>query len=163
MTRSNIIIAICAALISGGIDWYSKYNVLYELQLRPGDAMEIIPGILTYVFSWNYGINFGLFASDSPIMRYVLSGLALAISIGLLIWAARRPADWILAMGVGLVIGGALGNAYDRVVYGAVADFLNVTCCGIRNPFAFNIADIAIFLGAIVLLFRGSPERAELA
>ena len=49
------------------------------------------------------------------------------------------------------LIGGALGNVIDRLVYGAVADFLNVTCCGFVNPYAFNVADIAIFVGAIGL------------
>jgi signal peptidase II len=56
----------------------------------------------------------------------------------------------------GLLIGGALGNVVDRVLYGAVADFLNMSCCGIDNPFAFNVADVAIFVGAIgLVLFAG--------
>lgn len=159
----NILTATLIALLAGGIDWFSKFHVLYQLQLRPGDALEVIPGILTYVMSWNHGINFGLFADEGDMMRYGLAGLAIIISVALMIWAARRAPDLILSLGVGLVVGGALGNAYDRIVYGAVADFLNVTCCGIRNPFAFNIADIAIFLGAIILLIRGTPEQAGTA
>ena len=58
------------------------------------------------------------------------------------------------------MIGGALGNAFDRLVYGAVADFLNMSCCGIDNPYAFNIADIAIFAGAIGLAFFNSPKKS---
>jgi signal peptidase II len=57
-------------------------------------------------------------------------------------------------LGAGLVIGGALGNAVDRVLYGAVADFLNMSCCGIHNPYAFNVADIAIFAGAVWIAIR---------
>ena len=56
----------------------------------------------------------------------------------------------------GLLVGGAIGNAVDRVLYGAVADFLNMSCCGIRNPYAFNVADISIFIGAIGLVFFAS-------
>jgi len=61
------------------------------------------------------------------------------------------------------VVGGAIGNAYDRFALGAVTDFLNVTCCGINNPFAFNIADVTIFGGVALLLLqtRGDDARAE--
>jgi signal peptidase II len=62
----------------------------------------------------------------------------------------------------GVLIGGALGNVVDRVVYGAVADFLNMSCCGIENPYAFNVADVAIFAGAIgLVIFSGDrPDRS---
>ena len=63
--------------------------------------------------------------------------------------------DWRGAVLIGLVVGGALGNVMDRILYGAVADFLNMSCCGIRNPYAFNVADIAIFVGAVGLLIFG--------
>ena len=60
---------------------------------------------------------------------------------------------------VGLLIGGALGNVVDRLIYGAVADFLNVTCCGLNNPYAFNVADISVFLGALGLAFWGGAQK----
>jgi signal peptidase II len=64
-----------------------------------------------------------------------------------------------------LLVGGALGNVVDRVIYGAVADFLNMSCCGFTNPYAFNVADISIFAGAIGLaLFSGggsAPKRRK--
>ena len=60
-----------------------------------------------------------------------------------------------------MLIGGALGNVIDRIVYGAVADFLNMSCCGFDNPFAFNVADIAIFIGAFgLILFTGEKKTA---
>jgi signal peptidase II len=61
-----------------------------------------------------------------------------------------------MPLAIGFVTGGALGNALDRVTYGAVADFLNTSCCGIRNPYSFNIADIFIFVGAGLLLLFSS-------
>lgn len=156
----NIVTVLIVSALSWGVDRFSKLHILETLALRPGDAVEMIPGILTFVMTWNYGINFGILASDGSLLKTVLSVLALVVSIVLFIWAARHPRDGIFAFAIGLIIGGALGNGYDRQVYGAVADFLNVTCCGINNPFAFNIADVAIFLGVAILLLRPSDEGA---
>ena len=60
---------------------------------------------------------------------------------------------------IALVIGGALGNAIDRLLYGAVADFINITCCGLRNPYSFNLADVFIFIGLTGLLVFKSEEK----
>ena len=59
------------------------------------------------------------------------------------------------------MIGGAIGNVIDRIVYGAVADFLNMSCCGWENPWSFNVADIAIFIGAVGLVVLTSPSEQE--
>ena len=156
----NIATTLAVSAATWGIDRISKLYVLDVLALRPGDAVEAVPGILTFVMTWNYGINFGILASEGTLSKMALSLLAVVVSIVLLIWAARHPRDGIFAFALGLVVGGALGNGYDRQVYGAVADFLNVTCCGIDNPFAFNIADVTIFIGVAILLLRPSGEGA---
>jgi signal peptidase II len=57
------------------------------------------------------------------------------------------------------LLGGALGNVVDRLIYGAVADFLNMSCCGIDNPYAFNVADIAVFAGAIGLVLAPGAKN----
>ena len=62
--------------------------------------------------------------------------------------------------GAGLLIGGALGNVVDRLLYGAVADFINMSCCCISNPYAFNVADIAIFIGAFGVVLWGGTKKA---
>ncbi len=159
----NLTTALTVAALSFGIDRWSKLHVLETLAMRPGDALEMIPGILTFVMTWNYGINFGIPIPfiDGDASKFILSLLAVVVSIALLVWAMRHPRDVIFAIAVGLIVGGALGNGYDRQVYGAVADFLNVTCCGINNPFAFNIADVTIFLGVIILLIRPSAEDTQ--
>jgi signal peptidase II len=87
----------------------------------------------------------------------VLVALALAIVLALCLWV--RKGGWMQAIGVGGIIGGAIGNVWDRVRWGAVADFINMSCCGLRNPFAFNLADAAIFGGVAVLVFAGSRKR----
>ena len=104
--------------------------------------------------AWNQGINFGLFDFGAA-GRWILVVLALAICFGLLAWVRRG--GWRQALGAGMIVGGALGNVWDRLRWGAVADFINMSCCGIANPFAFNVADAAIFAGAAVLLLWSRP------
>jgi signal peptidase II len=96
------------------------------------------------------------------VMRWVLVAVALAISGWALWWLTRSPQGRPAYIAGGLLVGGALGNVIDRVLHQAVADFLNMSCCGIENPYAFNIADIAIFAGAAgLVLFAadGSGKR----
>ena len=89
----------------------------------------------------------------------ILIAVALVIS-GWVLWWGRSFAGWWGQLLVALIVGGALGNTVDRLRYGAVADFLNMSCCGLRNPFSFNVADIAIFVGALgLVLFSERLER----
>jgi signal peptidase II len=74
------------------------------------------------------------------------------ISAWVVWWMRREVGNWKAELSGGLLVGGALGNVIDRILYGAVADFLNMSCCGIENPYAFNVADIAIFVGALGLV-----------
>ena len=95
-------------------------------------------------------------------MRWVLIAVALTISAWVWLWMRREGAGRWAQISAGFLIGGALGNVIDRIVYGAVADFLNMSCCGIENPYAFNVADVAIFAGAIgLILFTGGDAKAE--
>jgi len=84
----------------------------------------------------------------------VLCGISFVVG-----WAYRQQLGLWARLCAGLLIGGALGNALDRVIHGAVVDFLNMSCCGINNPYAFNVADIFIFAGAIGLAFFGDPKK----
>jgi signal peptidase II len=138
-------------------DQATKLWIVEGLGLAHRLRIEVWPGFVTFIMAWNRGINFGVLASDLPMMRWGLALLSVAISVGVGIWAVRRSERWF-TLGAGLLIGGALGNGVDRVRYGAVADFLNVTCCGVVNPYAFNVADIAIFAGAAVLAFAPTPQ-----
>ncbi|EYD73006.1 signal peptidase II [Limimaricola hongkongensis] len=141
-------------------DQATKYIVVHALGLMERLQIEVIPGILEFRMAWNRGVNFGLFAGFD--MRWALIGLALAISGAVLAWIARDGGGRLALVSAGLLVGGALGNVVDRVLYGAVADFLNVSCCGISNPYAFNIADIAIFVGAVgLVMFGGDKTRPE--
>ncbi len=140
-----------AALVVFLADQLTKFVVLNRLSLPDIGVIEVLPPWVKFTMAWNRGVNFGLFAGESGVTRWILIVLSLAISLWLLIWARKlgSVAGQIFA---GLIIGGALGNVVDRLAYGAVADFLNLACCGFANPYAFNIADIAIFGGAFGLV-----------
>ena len=144
---------VAAAVIA--LDRATKLWVVEGLDLATRGFIPVWDPWLNLAMAWNEGINFGLFDFGAA-GRWVLVALALAICAALIVWV-RRTGGWGPAAGVGLIVGGALGNVWDRLTWGAVADFINMSCCGIRNPFAFNVADAAIFAGAAVLLLWSRP------
>lgn len=148
--------AAAVAAVAFVVDRASKQVVVEALDLKTRGALDVLPGLFSLRMAWNRGVNFGVLASDLQTVRWGLAGLAVAISVALAFWAARRD-ERRFGVGAGLLIGGALGNAWDRVVYGAVADFLNVTCCGFQNPYSFNVADAAIFVGALTVALAPDP------
>lgn len=152
------IAAVTAAVIFV-LDQASKFAIVHGLNLIERGVIDVVPPFLTFRMAWNRGVNFGLFANDAAFMPWLLIAVSLAISLWVWLWVRREnPGRWA-QISAGLLVGGALGNVIDRVLYGAVADFLNMSCCGIENPYAFNVADISIFAGAIgLILFTGGSE-----
>lgn len=137
-------------------DQVSKFLVVHWMDLWSRQVIPVIPGWLKFHMAWNQGINFGLLSGSSEFTRWMLVAVAVAVCIWVFLWARREPDNRVVQLAAGLLIGGAIGNVIDRVAYGAVADFLNVSIPGIRNPWSFNIADIAIFVGAFgLVLFSG--------
>ena len=155
---SNLRRALLVALIVIVIDQITKFLVVEVLDLRRQLFIPVVDPWFNLTMAWNQGINFGLFDFGDG-GRWVLIVLALVIVVGLLVWV-RGTRGWTAALGTGAIVGGALGNVIDRLRYGAVADFLNTSCCGIANPFAFNVADAAIFGGAVLLLLAGRTDPA---
>lgn len=147
------------AVIVLALDQLSKIYVLQSLDLDTVRFIPVLPPYLNFHMAWNRGVNFGLFADDSDAVRWILTALAIVISLWLLRWAYKANSK-LTYIFVGFIVGGALGNALDRVIYGAVADFLNMSCCGINNPYAFNVADIAVFFGAFgLVLFSNKAQN----
>ncbi|MDG1430970.1 MAG: signal peptidase II [Paracoccaceae bacterium] len=147
-----------AALAAFALDQLSKVFVLFGLNLLDVYEIKVLPPFLVFRMAWNTGVNFGLFSGAEA--RWVLIAIALALVVAIYIWLMReKPGRWGAISG-GILIGGALGNVLDRLIYGAVADFLNMSCCGFSNPYSFNIADIAVFVGAAgLILFTGEKKR----
>jgi signal peptidase II len=140
------------------LDQLSKWLVVFYFELDQKLYLNLNNQFINFYMGWNKGINFGLFEGDSTVQAYILTGISIAISIVFFIWL-RNSTSLLIQTLASLVIGGALGNAIDRLLYGAVADFINVTCCGIRNPYSFNLADVFIFIGLIGLLIFKYDEK----
>lgn len=148
-----------AALATFALDQITKLLVVQIGGLASRGTIEVFPPYLVFRMAWNRGINFGLMAGNGDAIKWILVAVAVAISGWVLLWMIReRPGRWSM-ISAGLLIGGAMGNVLDRLIYGAVADFLNMSCCGFENPYSFNVADIAIFAGAFgLILFTGRDK-----
>lgn len=137
-------------------DQASKYVMLHVLNLRQIQSIDVVPPLLRFHYGENRGINFGLFGDAPDLVRWVLVAFSILVVIGVTWWIRRFKGNMLMLVSAGMLIGGALGNVIDRLAYGFVVDFLNMSCCGIDNPFVFNVADIFIFAGAIgLILFEG--------
>lgn len=141
------------------IDQLTKYLVVHAMNLYQRLEIPVLPPYLQFRMAWNEGINFGLLSSSHDLARWLLILLALAISGWIWVWARRERHSRMVQTSAGILIGGALGNVVDRVAYGAVADFLNMGLPGFDNPFSFNVADVAIFAGAVGLVFFAGREK----
>jgi len=146
------------AFVVIALDQLSKLVVVHMMDLKNRDVIMVSDPFLILRMAWNKGINFGFVPFAG---KWVLIGLAIAICAWIIYWMARdKPGKWV-QISAGLVVGGAIGNVIDRVLYGAVADFLNMSCCGFENPYSFNVADIAIFFGAAGLIFLTPNKTVE--
>lgn len=160
-----------AALLTFLADQASKLGVIHLLDLRNRGEIDVIPPLLNFRWAENRGVNFGLLSHSTDVMRWVLVVVALVISGLVIRWVRREGFGRWANISAGLLVGGAIGNVVDRIAYGYVADFLNMSCCGFENPYAFNIADIGIFAGAFGLVLftpkngdktgKGQPQRRK--
>ena len=155
----NIMRALIALALIIAFDQLTKWLVVQQMNLKELKAIDFIP-FLNFRMAWNDGVNFGLLSADSETGRWLLITVTGAISCVLIaasLWS-RRP---LSAIGLGIAAGGAIGNLIDRIAYGAVADFINMSGLGIRNPWSFNVADIAIFIGFGLLLWPTPKQPAD--
>lgn len=143
------------------LDQLSKNAVVFGLDLVNRFHLDVLPPLLTFRYGENRGINFGLLNGGAEVSRWGLVIVSLLVCAVVYVWVRRSHGTRrSMQIAAGLVIGGALGNVVDRVIYGYVLDFLNMSCCGINNPFVFNVADIFIFGGALgLILFEGRSKK----
>jgi signal peptidase II len=145
----GILIAVGVAIL----DQLAKWGIINHFAGQPEIARQIaVTGFFNLVLTMNRGISFGIF-NDPDMGEIILVLVAAVIIAGLLIWL-RRVKSGLLAVAIGFIIGGAVGNALDRVVRGAVVDFLDFHV-GQWHPFAFNLADAAISVGVALLVLDG--------
>lgn len=142
------------AVLAMVIDQLSKALLLYGagfIHFAPGDVIRVTP-FLNLVMVWNRGVSFGLFQMDDATGRFLLLAFSGTVVVLLAFWLARAK-NAALALGIGLVIGGAVGNMIDRIFLGAVADFFHLHAFG-YDWYVFNVADAAIVFGVGVLMFE---------
>ena len=141
------------SLVVIGIDQIVKAVVLATLQ--PYQPHEVIPGWLSWTLAFNTGAAFSFLHDESGWQRWLFSALAIVVCAALVRWLATiARSDWRNALPLSLVIGGALGNLIDRLRLGQVTDFIDVYWGEAHFP-AFNIADSAISVGAVLLIWFG--------
>lgn len=141
------------------LDQASKWWVVEGLNLKERGVIPVLSPFLTFQMAWNDGVNFGLLGGNPGAMRLPLIVLSLGFTVALIAFA-RGASSRVQAIALGVAAGGALGNAIDRMTWGAVADFLNMSCCSIDNPWSFNVADIAIFAGlGVAVLVSGKKAQ----
>ena len=142
------------AAITVGVDQFTKALVLAFVE--PYQAVEWAP-FLSCVLVFNTGISFGLFAGETALLRWVLIGLALAVSVLLTSWLYKEKRLRV-ASALGLILGGAIGNVVDRIFRHAVVDFLDFHIGGWHWP-AFNLADSAITVGVVLYVFTSLRDQ----
>lgn len=145
-SRLGLIVAV-AALVA---DQVHKWWMIEVYRIAEKGKVTVTP-FLDLVLVWNKGISYGLFKQGDGTGQLILAAIAVVASLGLGLWLAQLHAR-LPAISVGLIIGGALGNAIDRVQYGGVADFFSFHVSGFYW-YVFNIADVAIVAGVAGLLY----------
>jgi signal peptidase II len=145
---------IAIAAVVAVIDQFAKWRLVDYFGAHPeaGNHLEVT-GFFNLVLTMNRGISFGMFSHDPRIGEAILIALAAVIVVALLLWLYRIAAPMPM-VAIGMIIGGAVGNALDRVLRGAVVDFLDFHL-GQWHPFAFNLADAAISVGVGLLILDG--------
>ena len=133
------------------LDQATKWAILKNLAEHPFALVDVAAPWLSFGLLKNTGINFGAFSSYPGFIYVATIALAVAATIGLLTWSCKdeKPALKII---FGCIAGGAISNVIDRIIHGGVIDFINVSTPHFQNPFLFNVADIFVVGGALLII-----------
>jgi signal peptidase II len=158
-------VGFAVALATLVLDQAAKLYTLFVFDLPLREPVALAP-FLDLMVVWNRGISYGLFQQHSELGRWLLIVVSMAVSAGLAVWMLRTPSKWLSAS-LGLIVGGAIGNAIDRLAYGAVFDFVHFHLDSF-SWYVFNGADAAIVAGVAGLLYdsfvlekRRAPMQAR--
>jgi signal peptidase II len=165
--RSRHLLLLATVLASFVFDQVTKLGVIHGFRL--GESQAVLPGFFNLTFVTNRGAAFGAFSHSEPLLRVLMLGLLPLLGLLMAGYVFRKlPQQSLkLAVAVALIIGGALGNLVDRVRLGYVVDFLDLRAGHFAYP-AFNVADMTITVGALILAAHlitteASPSVAESA
>lgn len=156
MARPHALPWLWLSLLVVALDQWTKHLVLGALEHL--QRVEVIPGFLNWTLAFNTGAAFSFLADESGWQRWLFTVLAIGVSAVLVVWLGRtRRGDWRTALPLALIVGGAVGNLIDRLRFGHVTDFVQVYHGDWYFP-AFNVADSAISVGAVLLIAFGLFE-----
>ena len=148
------------AIFTVALDQLHKYWMLAVYEIQSRGRVPITP-FLDLVYVKNTGISYGLFLQESRQGQWLLAGFAGLALLAMACWLARGVSNRLVAVSLGLVMGGAAGNAIDRVALGGVADFFSLHAFGFYW-YVFNLADVAIVAGVVGLLYDSFlPSRND--
>jgi signal peptidase II len=145
-------LALAIVIATVAVDQVHKWWMLSVYDIAGKGRVQVFP-FLDLVYVKNIGISYSLFNQESVLGQYLLTAFAVFASICLWIWLNRAAAGKLMAIGLALIIGGAIGNAIDRLRLGGVADFFSLHAFG-YHWYIFNIADVAIVAGVAALLYE---------
>ena len=152
--KPRLLPGVIAAVLTLALDQASKLWLLFVFDIARRGTIQVTP-FFDLVLAWNIGISFGWFQNDSQLAQTALMMVKAVAVVALGIWMARSR-TLLATVGLGLIIGGAIGNAIDRFAYGAVLDFalFHLQIAGnTYNWYVFNLADTAIVAGVAALLY----------
>ena len=154
-SRKGLVAWLSAAVVIALLDQFTKQLVLDAL--KPGDSIPLAP-FINLVLWFNRGAAFSILSDGAGWQRLLLIGIAIAAML-LIVWLLiRHRGEVLFCAGLTLVLGGAIGNLWDRVLHGHVVDFVLLHAGGYHWP-AFNLADSAITVGAAMIIIDGCSQR----
>lgn len=155
--RSALLIAAAVFVVDQAI----KFWALFPFDLASKGRVPVLP-VFDLVLIWNRGVSYGLLQQETELGRWILVAVHVVASIAITVWIARET-DRISAIGLALILGGAVGNGLDRILWGAVVDYA-LLHWGDVTWYVFNLADAAIVAGVALLLYgalRGATGPSE--
>lgn len=149
--------AVAAAVVA--LDQASKFWIVHVYRLPEGVSVPILP-VFSLTGVMNRGVSYGFLQGGGAVGRWGLVAFRLVVAAAIAVWG-RRIGRVVPALALGLIMGGAIGNAIDGVLTGRVIDFLDFS--GLHFPWVFNVADSGITVGAVLLILDGlwGPRRDE--
>jgi len=160
MGRVSRIVVLFSVLLFSIVSALALRQYLQVAQLDGTRLFTILIAALNLEYTVNTGINFGLASEATTSRQFLLAIVSLLVCAAAILWGVISQSKWA-SMIAGLLAGGGLANAYERIAFGGVFDYLNVSLAFFTNPFSFNLADIYIFIGAVMFIFRPQNKDYE--
>jgi signal peptidase II len=160
MGRVSRIVVLFSVLLFSIVSALALRQYLQVAQLDGTRLFTILIAALNLEYTVNTGINFGLASEATTSRQILLAIVSLLVCAAAILWGVISQSKWA-SMIAGLLAGGGLANAYERIAFGGVFDYLNVSLAFFTNPFSFNLADIYIFIGAVMFIFRPQNKDYE--